>query len=110
MLCIVLHSLLLVGISPASISCGAGIPTISQPHSSVAVPVVIAGLLAGDPNLYRALQIIRKIIKSSLWSMGSQHGRKGVLPADAGLLSTGAAMSGRQDRAGPSGWEHMSPQ
>lgn len=110
MLHIVLHSSLLVGISPASISCGSGIPTISQPHGSVAVPIVIASWLAGDLNLYKALQIVRKIIKSLLWSIGSQQGRKGVLPADAGLLSTGAAMPGRQDRAGPSGWEHMSPQ
>jgi len=42
--------------------------------------------------------------------MGSQQGRKGVLLADAGLLSTGAAMPERQDRAGPSGREHISSQ
>lgn len=43
MLHIVLHSLVLVEISQASISCGPGIPTISQPRDSVAVSVVIAG-------------------------------------------------------------------
>lgn len=37
-------------------------------------------------------------------------GRKIVLLADAGLLSKGAAMPGRQDRAGSSGWEHKNPQ